>query len=88
MKGVSVRQGRWKLWQDPGHSVKLFDLLADPGEQMNLAEAEPETLHRLLTALEVWATGLASPPVHSDTSAVSTLDPAGAAQLRALGYIE
>jgi arylsulfatase A-like enzyme len=49
---AAVRDGRWKLiefyWQK---GFELYDLEADPGEQINLADSRPEILARLKTKL-------------------------------------
>lgn len=53
-----VRQGRWKIVTTNGpfdeSNFELFDVVADPGETNNLAEAEPEVFAGLL---EIWRTG-------------------------------
>jgi arylsulfatase A-like enzyme len=60
--GAAVRMGDWKLiewyW---GKEPELFDLANDPGEQQNLAAAEPARLAQLQTLLEAF---------RRDTSAV------------------
>ncbi|MEJ2534412.1 MAG: arylsulfatase [Gammaproteobacteria bacterium] len=47
-----LRQGRWKLVNENGpfdeSDFALYDLEADPGETVNLAEAEPEVFETLL----------------------------------------
>jgi arylsulfatase A-like enzyme len=52
-----VRQGRWKIVTTDGpfdeSKFELFDVVADPGEMSNLAEAEPEVFAQLL---EIWRT--------------------------------
>jgi len=52
-----VRQGRWKIVTTDGpfdeSKFELFDVVADPGETNNLAEAEPEVFANLL---EIWRT--------------------------------
>ncbi|MBN1236936.1 MAG: arylsulfatase [Gammaproteobacteria bacterium] len=51
----AVRQGNWKIVWDPTEreaaAWHLFDLSRDPGEQSDLAAAEPERLERML---ELW----------------------------------
>lgn len=51
----AVRVGDWKLveWYEDG-SLELFDLAADPGEQLNLAEMHPEHTERLRGLLAGW----------------------------------
>lgn len=52
---VLVRQGRWKLVNINGpfdeSGLELFDLQADPGETINLAESQPEKFQGML---ELW----------------------------------
>jgi hypothetical protein len=47
--------GRWKLleWYEDG-AVELYDLVADPGEQEDLAGTEPEKVRELLDRLSSW----------------------------------
>jgi len=48
----SLVEGRWKLiWASDGRHA-LYDLEADPEEQHDLAESQPEELDRLLARLE------------------------------------
>jgi arylsulfatase A-like enzyme len=42
---ASAREGRWKLMHDEG--VRLFDLVADPGESQDVAAANPGEVARL-----------------------------------------
>jgi arylsulfatase len=47
-----VRQGRWKILTTEGpfdeSKFELYDVIADPGETNNLAQAEPEKLAELI----------------------------------------
>jgi tetratricopeptide (TPR) repeat protein len=61
-----------------GPRPELYDLQADPRETRDLAPREPETLERLRAALERAPRGEAAP---------SSVDPAVAARLAALGYV-
>jgi arylsulfatase A-like enzyme len=60
----AVREGRWKLieWREDD-SVELFDLEADPSEERNLAEREPERVKRMQAMIKAWrqAVGAKSP---------------------------
>lgn len=61
-----LRQGKWKLlvkhkrkprkagkdWKAPAPEVMLFDLIADMGEQNNLAEAKPEVVEKLTARMK------------------------------------
>lgn len=48
----------------------LFDLLADPGEQHDLADEHPEIVSRMATALEQWRAGCRASRNGADYSAV------------------
>lgn len=55
----AVIDGRYKLLKTAdGSKVELFDLLADPGETMNLASEKPNVVTQLETELEAWRSGL------------------------------
>ena len=50
-----ARQGKWKLLMNPSRNrVELFDLLADAGEDHNLATEHPQVVQRLATQLMAW----------------------------------
>lgn len=52
---LAVRKGKWKLLCDfDGSRPMLYDLLADPGESKNLAEAHPELREELWKSLLGW----------------------------------
>ena len=61
----AYRSGKWKLkrpfkgtiyGEASKHETLLFDLEADPGEQNNLAEAQPERVKAMEQAMETfWA---------------------------------
>ncbi len=53
--GASVRRGDWKLieWFEDG-TLELFNLRLDPGEQKNLAAAEPARVQALRAELQAW----------------------------------
>jgi arylsulfatase A-like enzyme len=53
--GAAIRRGRWKLieWFED-QRVELFDLAADPGEQNNLANRDPERAATLRAELQAW----------------------------------
>jgi len=57
----AIREGPYKLIRGFGFSgvepsqPMLFDVEADPQEEVDLAEAEPERVKRLLGRLEAWA---------------------------------
>lgn len=56
----AVREGDWKLVQDPDGERYLFDLARDIGERHDRIEAEPETAARLLASWRAWNASNAS----------------------------
>ena len=56
-----MRQGRWKLVRQGQAEFALHDLEQDPGEQRDLAGAEPERVVRLRKVLEKRNTEMAPP---------------------------
>lgn len=57
-----IRQGRWKLQvQEDPERVWLFDLAADPTEQVNLADARPDQVAQLRAALRRLHAEMAEP---------------------------
>ncbi len=51
----SVRRGRYKLhWWVRDGRAELYDLVQDPGEQADLADADPRTRDALLGLLRAW----------------------------------
>ena len=74
---AAVREGRWKLVRPyvtrnvpRGPSdvpAQLYDLQADPGEIVNLAEQQPELRNRLLGDLEHWSEEVEYDRVHPAT---------------------
>ncbi len=88
---TSVRSSRWKLIvnevlpqlvERPRH--ELFDLVADPGEQHDVAAANPGVVARLEQRL---ASFTAHHPAAGTAAAGAELDPEVLAQLRELGYV-
>ncbi len=49
-----VRRGRWKLLARNGTPQELFDIEADPTEQINLLDEEPELVSSLSAELAAW----------------------------------
>ena len=43
----AVRWGRWKGIRPQGKPFELYDLDADPGEARNVADAQPDVVHRI-----------------------------------------
>jgi arylsulfatase len=87
-RGFSARRGRWKLWQDDSGTARLFDLVVDPLEQSNVAEAQPDTLKTLQSILDRWKSSLTPPRVRTDLPPSPMLDSAAVAKLRTLGYLQ
>lgn len=62
-----IRSGKWKLHQyldDAGledGGLELYDLESDPGESMNLASTEAETLNQLSQSLRDWQARVSAP---------------------------
>jgi arylsulfatase A-like enzyme len=51
----SIRDERYLLtWQRAGGAVKLYDMLLDPGEKLDLAQRKPELRERMLAVLKQW----------------------------------
>lgn len=75
-----LREGRWKYI----HKVnpELYDVIADPAEQTNLASRHPETVARLRTRLEEMLRQALPKPDDAEVA----IDAETAAQLMALGY--
>jgi arylsulfatase B len=72
---AALREGDWKLvWQAtlPSH-VELFDLAHDPGEQTDLAAANPEKVTALQQRIEALAAEAVPPLIF--TEALGVLKP-------------
>ena len=91
-----AEMGRFKAWFDPpfklilgeeAMSVELYDLVADPGEQRDLAATAVATRSRLAAELAA-ALGQAIAVEVSGSARTQAADPRVLDQLRALGYIE
>lgn len=50
-KNIAIRHGRWKLVKQNSLTYQLFDLVNDPNETHDLAEAEPQRTKRMEAAL-------------------------------------
>ncbi len=52
---LAMREGEWKLLCDyDGSRPELYDIIADPGESTNLAEANPEIVDSMVEQLLDW----------------------------------
>jgi arylsulfatase A-like enzyme len=85
---VSVQEGRYRLFQphstDTASEVELYDREADPSEQTNLADDEPETVERLQGLVKAH---LDSPEPQWGPPQEVPLSDMLLGQLRALGYV-
>jgi arylsulfatase A-like enzyme len=83
----ALREERYKLVLDTGDgSVRLFDLVSDPGERTDAAAANPEVVRSLRRPLDAYLAELTA----RGAFAVSTADadPKLQERLKALGYVE
>jgi arylsulfatase A-like enzyme len=77
----SIREGRYKLqFESYQGTYELYDLEADPNEQTNIAEREPEVRQRLIQAMKKRYWNLEPDDPNAEIGAED------AARLRALGY--
>ena len=84
----AVRQGHWKLIvneRTEGTSHALYDLVADPGEQRDVAEQHPDRVAALVTALEQT---LDSQRARASIAQRLELDAGARDMLRSLGYAD
>jgi len=80
---ASFTSGRWKLIRWFGSDrIELYDLSRNPGERINLADAEPDTVHRLMEALDQ---RLLDAPLDDAPESIFDED---IEELRALGYVQ
>jgi uncharacterized sulfatase len=57
---LAIREGQWKLLVSrQGTRAELFDILADPREQKNLAADHPDLVHRLSATVIAWDKSIA-----------------------------
>ncbi len=57
----TVRDGDWKMLRFPDRPAELYNLVEDPGEQNNLADAHPEMVKTLYKKLFAWELELERP---------------------------
>jgi len=83
------RSGRMKLVEDEKGRVFVFDLDADPQENLNLAERQPARTRRLRDELAAWVARLGLPALDAriDFGAEPNVDDATRQRLQALGYV-
>ena len=84
---VALRQGRWKLIAArDGRPLALFDLDADPGEQHDLAAAEPAVLATLRALAHAWSASGCGAHGSGPGAAWDAVDDTVRERLRDLGY--
>ena len=83
----AVWQDRYKLILTGDDGVELFDFLADPTEQRNLAAEHPEVVKALSERLRSYAARAAANGLTAGRVATDN-DPQLNQRLRALGYLE
>lgn len=81
LQAVRAKGHKYLESDDP---PELYDLSADPGEEVNLSGEKPEVLEHMRQLLALWRKSLH--PYAGDASA-SVEDEALAERLRALGYL-
>lgn len=87
----AFRSGDWKLVESSRGEAFLYDLATDPGEESDLADAQPEALERMRGLLEETRVALQLPYLDADLGAAEAmpeLDDATLERLRELGYVE
>jgi arylsulfatase A-like enzyme len=87
---VAVRTNRWKYLRNRVGRERLYDLVADPGERVDVCDQEREQCASLRGVLRRWErevaearTRVASPPVPE-----ATIDEQTTRRLRAQGYVD
>jgi arylsulfatase A-like enzyme len=85
---VGVRSKRWKYIQGSDGSEQLYDLQADPGEQRDISDEEPQVVGTLTDALTTWLSAVTEDGPHASAGRYA----AGEQQvvekrLKDLGYI-
>jgi len=78
---MSITHGKWKYIQAP--RPELYDLNADPGEEHNLVESEPQRARILEDKLRETL----GQSVHKDPGSGIELDAASIKRLESLGYV-
>lgn len=78
------RDGKKVVWNSEGHH-KLFDLAADPDEQRNLMNENPELFMTLTGKLQTY---LAEIPQPEESAEPAQIDPETLKALKSLGYVE
>ncbi len=92
-ESVAAVSGRWKLIHntvriDGRPEFELFDRVADPAEQHNVADAHPERVAALRAEIEAWRERTAALRLEADDDAAEGMDAQELERLRALGYVQ
>jgi hypothetical protein len=68
--------------------VELFDVAADPLEQVDLAEDEPDKAAKLVGDLGAWSKMIAAASLDPELRTGAELDDETLHQLKSLGYVQ
>ncbi len=85
---VAVRTETHKLIAGTDGTVELYDLVNDPGEQVNVAGAAPERVAELRRLLAEWRAGVGLQGAGPGAPGMPAIAPEVAARLKALGYLD
>lgn len=91
-ESFAIVDGRWKLIHHPVRAegrpeYELFDFLADPLDQRDLADAHPDEIERLGRLLDGWRRTCERARLASDAESTEGIPDSDLEQLRSLGYI-
>ncbi len=76
-RACSVREPRWQLVSPDGGETprwQVFDLLADPGQQMDLAAQRPDVVTRLAARYDAWWDSV-QPGLVNESAPLPTVNP-------------
>jgi len=84
----AITDGRWKLIRDRAMGrTMLFDLAADPGENLPVQTLNQDVVTRLAGELDRWSAENTALYNHVRPEETTPLDPETEERLRSLGYI-
>ena len=84
----ALELGPFKVVEASDGTSQLFDRVADPAEEHDLATERPEDAARMARALEAWRTRVPPYVPGEDVVSPKEIDPELAAALELLGYVE
>jgi arylsulfatase A-like enzyme len=85
---VAVTDGRWRgIWNVQPNTVELYDIVADPAEQDDRADDDPDRAAALGELARRWADGRWPADLQLEASKTETMDEETVRRLRALGYL-